>query len=101
MTQRTQQEVRDEVESVMKEIKEDVDEAEDADDEVLDDDDERKVHTNKIERVWREVKRGLVGSRIPFLSQNLNVELFRYNVFRFWGSEDQRNKVLETIGKYQ
>ena len=86
----------------MEEIQQEGDEAEDGEDDVLDeDDDERTVHTNKIERVWREVKRGLVGSRIRLLARNLNVELFRYNTLRSWAFPDQRDKVLEVIGKHQ
>ena len=85
----------------MEEIKQEGDDAEDEEEEVLDDEDERKAHTNKIERVWREVKRGLVGSRIQLLARNLNVEMFRYNTLRFWAFEDQRDRVLEAIGKHQ
>ena len=54
------------------------DEAEDADDQVLVDD-TIMVHTNKIERVWREVKRGLRDQPLRILSRNVGVEMYRYN----------------------
>lgn len=54
------------------------DEAEDADDQVLLDD-TIVVHTNKIERVWREVKRGLRDQPLRLLSRNVGVEMYRYN----------------------
>ena len=54
------------------------DEAEDAEDQVLVDD-TIVVHTNRIERVWREVKRGLRDQPLRLLSRNVGVEMFRYN----------------------
>ena len=99
--QKTQQEREEEVERLMEETNQEGDDAKDGEEEVLDEEEERTVHTNKIERVWREVKRGLVGSRMRLLAQNLNVELFRYNTLMFWAFEDQRDKVLQVIGKHQ
>ena len=37
------------------------------------------VHTQKIERAWREVKRGLGIQHLNVLRRNLGVEMFRYN----------------------
>ena len=54
------------------------DEAEDAEDQILVDD-TIVVHTNKIERVWREVKRGLRDQPLRLLSRNVGVEMYRYN----------------------
>ena len=60
------------------------------------------VHTNKIERAWREVKRGLWNQPLVLLRRNINVEMFRYNNLQASVpfSEKQRI-VLSTIAKHQ
>ena len=61
-----------------------------------------KVHTNKIERVWLEVKRGLKGQLLYLLRRNLNAELLRCNYLRRSSSlNDKREKILRTIAKHQ
>ena len=77
------------------------DDAEDADDiELIDD--TIVVHTNKIERSWREIKRGLSNQPISLLSRNIGVEMFRFNHL---GTSipfvEKRNIVLRTIAKHQ
>ena len=60
------------------------------------------VNTQRIERAWREVKRGLVGQPLSLLRRNLNVEMFRFNNLRSNMSfEEKRNVVLRVIGKHQ
>ena len=75
--------------------------AEDAEDIILIDD-AVDAHTNKIERCWREVKRGLLNQPICLLARNVNVEMFRYN---YLGSDipfrDKRDIVVRTVGKHQ
>ena len=61
-----------------------------------------KVHTNKIERVWLEVKRGLKGQPLYLLRRNLNAELFRYNYLKRAASMDaKREIILRTIARHQ
>ena len=61
-----------------------------------------KVHTNKIKRVWLEVKRGLKGQPLFLLRRNLNAELFRYNYLRRASSLNaKRETILSTIAKHQ
>ena len=71
--QQRRREARDEEESVS-DAAEDWEEVSLFDDSVV-------VHTNKIERAWREIKRGLVNHPIRLLSRNIGVEMFRYNHF--------------------
>ena len=60
------------------------------------------VHTQKIERVWEEVKRGLYKQPIRLLKRNLNVETFRYNKLPSNLSFSERRKiVIQTVAKYQ
>ena len=56
----------------------DTDVAEDAEDETLIDD-TIIFHTNKIERVWREAKKGIRHQPLSLRRRNINVEVFRYN----------------------
>ena len=37
------------------------------------------TNTQRMERAWREVKRGLHGQPLSLLRRNLNVEMFRFN----------------------
>ena len=79
----------------------DTDFAEDADDETLIDD-TLIVHTNRIERIWREVKRGLRGQPLCVLNRNINVEMFRYNYLRETTSLSERRRVvLSVLAKHQ
>ena len=79
----------------------DTDVAEDAEDETLIDD-TIIVHTNKIERVLREVKRGLRHQPLSLLRRNINVEMFRYNHLKERKSFSERRKiVLSIIAKHQ
>ena len=75
--------------------------AEDAEDIILIDD-TVDAHTNKIERCWREVKRGLLNQPLSLLSRNVIVEMFRYNHL---GSDipfrDKRDVVIRTVAKHQ
>ena len=65
-------------------------------------DDTVVVHTNKIERAWREIKRGLVNQPIRLLSRNIGVEMFRYNHLNVKIPFDKRRDlVLETVAKHQ
>ena len=61
-----------------------------------------KVHTNKIERAWREVKRGLANQPLKLLSRNIGVEMFRDNHL---GANvpfaTKRDLIIATIGKHQ
>ena len=79
----------------------DTDFAEDADDETLIDD-TIIIHTNRIERIWREVKRGLRGQPLCVLRRNINVEMFRYNNLGDATSfSEKRRMVLSIIAKHQ
>ena len=79
----------------------DSDFAEDADDETLIDD-TIIIHTNRIERIWREVKRGLRGQPLSVLRRNINVEMFRYNCLRETMSFSERRRVvLSVLAKHQ
>ena len=61
-----------------------------------------KVHTNKIERVWLEVKRGLKGQPLYLLRRNVNVELFRYNFLRRASSMNEKREMIpRTIARHQ
>ena len=65
-------------------------------------DDSVVVHTNKIERAWREIKRGLVNQPIRILSRNIGVEMFRTNHLNVKiPFEKRRDLVLETVAKQQ
>ena len=60
------------------------------------------VHTQKIERVWEEVKRGLYRQPLRLLKRNLNVEIFRFNKLRANMSFSERRKiVIQTVAKFQ
>ena len=60
------------------------------------------VNTQRIERAWREVKRGLQGQPLSLLRRNLNVEMFRFNYLPTNTSfEDKRDVVLRVVGKHQ
>ena len=77
------------------------DDAEDDDDLTLIDD-TIDVHTNKIERAWREIKRGLANQPIRLLSRNIGVEMFRYNNLNGkipFGV--RRDLIITTIAKHQ
>ena len=79
----------------------DADFAEDADDETLIDD-TIIIHTNRIERIWRDVKRGLRGQPLSVLRRNVNVEIFRYNFLRETLSFSERRRiVLSVLAKHQ
>ena len=78
----------------------DTDVAEDAEDETLIDD-TIIVHTNKIERVWREVKKGLRHQPLSLLRRNINVEMFRYNHLQEHKYFSERRRVvLSVIAKH-
>ena len=77
------------------------DDAEDFEDLTLIDD-TIEVHTNKIERAWREIKRGLANQPIRLLSRNIGVEMFRYNHLNVkLPFKLRRDLVLSTIAKHQ
>ena len=60
------------------------------------------VNTQRIERAWREVKRGLQGHPLSLLRRNLNVEMFRFNYLTSNMSfEEKRDVVLRVVGKHQ
>ena len=60
------------------------------------------VHTQKIERVWEEVKRGLFRQPLRLLKRNLNVEMFRYNKLKSQMTfSDRRKVVIQTAAKFQ
>ena len=61
-----------------------------------------EVHTQRIERAWREVKRGLSGQPLHLLRRNLNVELIRFNsLSQDIPFEQRRDTVLRIVGKHQ
>ena len=61
-----------------------------------------KVHTNKIERAWLEVKSGLGGQPICLMRRNVNVEFWRYNNLRgVMNMNLRRERVLRTIARHQ
>ena len=77
------------------------DDAEDFEDLTLIDD-TVEVHTNKIERAWREIKRGLANQPIRLLSRNIGVEMFRYNHLNVKIPFKLRmDIILATIAKHQ
>ena len=77
------------------------DDAEDFEDLTLIDD-TIEVHTNKIERAWREIKRGLANQPIRLLSRNIGVEMFRYNHLNVKIPFKLRmDIILATIAKHQ
>ena len=79
----------------------DTDVAEDAEDETLIDD-TIIVHTNKIERVWREVKKGLRHQPLSLLRRNTNIEMFPNNHLQDHKScSERRRVVLSVIAKHQ
>ena len=99
--QRTDSEQEDEGGDETEEVFLDTDVPEDADDETLIDH-TIIVHTNKIERVWREVKRGLWHQPLSLLRRNINVEMFRYNHLQERQSFSERRKVvLSVIAKHE
>ena len=60
------------------------------------------ANTQKIERAWREVKRGLQGQPLCLLRRNLSVEMFRFNSMPSSLSfEEKRDVVLRVVGKHQ
>ena len=60
------------------------------------------VNTQRIERAWREVKRGLQGQPLSLLRRNLNVEMFRFNnLTSNMSFEEKRDVVLRVLGKHQ
>ena len=88
-------------EDCLDEIFFDTDFAEDANDETLIDD-TLIVHINRIERIWREVKRGLRGQPLCVLSRNINVEMLRYNYLGETTSFSERRRiVLSVLTKHQ
>ena len=60
------------------------------------------MHTQKIERVWQEVKPGLYRQPLRLLERNLNVEMFRFNKLRTNTPFSERRKiVIQAVAKYQ
>ena len=60
------------------------------------------VHTQKIERTWREVKRELVNQHISVLRRNVGVAIFRYNHLNINIPFNERRKtVIKTVAKHQ
>ena len=60
------------------------------------------VHAQKIERVWREVKREFVYQHISVLRRNVGVAMFRYNHLNVRIPFSERRKiVLRVLAKHQ
>ena len=52
------------------------------------------VHTQKVERTWREVKRELVNHHINVLRRNIGVAMFRYNHLNVNIPFNERRKIV-------
>ena len=58
------------------------------------------ANTQKMERAWREVKRGLENQPLRLLRRNLNVEMFRFNSLpQSLSFEERRGVVLRVVGR--
>ena len=78
-----------------------------ADDEAVDEtriviDKKEFVHTQRIERSWREVKRDLVNQHLDVLRRNIGVAMFRFNHLKVSVSFNERRKiVIGAVAKHQ
>ena len=60
------------------------------------------VHTQRIERSWREVKRELVNLHIDVLRRNIGVAMFRFNHLKVNVPFTERRKiVIRAVAKHQ
>ena len=61
-----------------------------------------RVHTQKVERSWREVKRELVNQHIDVLRRNIGVAMYRYNHLNVRIPFNERRKaVVRVVAKHQ
>ena len=78
-----------------------------AEDEALDEtrvviDKPEVVHTQRIERSWREVKRELVNQHLDVLRRNIGVAMFRFNHLKVSLPFAERRKiVIRAVAKHQ
>ena len=60
------------------------------------------VHTQRIERSWREVKRELVNQHLDVLRRNNGVAMFRFNHLKVSVPFAERRKiVIRAVAKHQ
>ena len=97
----TEQEEREAIEVAAREFEEGNDDAIDEDTVVIEEKKER-VHTQKVERSWREVKRELVNQHIDVLRRNIGVAMYRYNYLNVRVPFNERRKaVVRVVAKHQ
>ena len=61
-----------------------------------------RVHTQLVERSWREVKRELVNQHIDVLQRNVGVAMYRYNHLNVSIPFNERRKdVVRVVAKHQ
>ena len=60
------------------------------------------VHTQRIERSWREVKRELVNQHLDVLRRNIGVAMYRFNHLKVSVPFTERRKiVIRAVAKHQ
>ena len=97
----TEQEEREAIAVAVREFEEGGDDAVDEGTVVIEEKKER-VHTQKVERSWREVKRELVNQHIDVLRRNIGVAMFRYNHLNVRIPFNERRKlVIQIVAKHQ
>ena len=78
-----------------------------ADDEAVDEtriviDKKEVVHTQRIERSWREVKQDLVNQHLDVLRRNIGVAMFRFNHLKVSVPFNERRKiVIRAVARHQ
>ena len=75
----TEQEEREAIEIAVREFEEGGDDDTIQEGTVVIQEKKQRVHTQKVERSWREVKRELVNQHIDVLRRNIGVAMYRYN----------------------
>ena len=97
----TEQEEREAIEVAVREFEEGSDDAIDEGTVVIEEKKER-VHTQKVERSWREVKRELINQHIDVLRRNIGVAMYRYNHLNVRIPFNERRKaVIQVVAKHQ